>query len=65
MDGRTVEEIRIGGRVIEGISGTFAEGGQGEVIAYWGSGGWLEIGVREGSAQEVIGVRVGERVIIR
>ena len=55
--------LRVGGRVIDRLSTTFESVGRGELVAYVGSGNTLEIGVREGSAAEVL--RVGRGAIVR
>ncbi len=44
--------ISIGPVVIKGIRSTFGDVGPGEFLCYWGSMGYLEIGVNMGSAAE-------------
>lgn len=44
---------------------TYADVGSGEMLVYAGSAGYLEVGVRGGSAAERIGVRVGEELELR
>lgn len=51
---------KIGVRTIHGLSLTYARGG--EVMALIGSHSYLEIACRNGSAAELLGVRVGDSV---
>jgi S-adenosylmethionine hydrolase len=44
---------------------TFADVGHGELLAYLGSGGAVEIAVRDGSAARRLGIGVGGRVVVR
>ncbi|MDE2861297.1 MAG: SAM-dependent chlorinase/fluorinase [Chloroflexota bacterium] len=62
VEGRDVG-VAVGGNRIRGISRSYAEGG--ELLAVIGSGGSLEIAVRDGSAARSLGVRVGEPVVVR
>ncbi len=59
--GRDVE-VTVGGSHIRGISRSYAEGG--ELLAIIGSGGSLEIAVRDGSAADALCVGVGELVVV-
>ena len=59
--GREVE-VTVGGSRIRGISRSYAEGG--ELLVVVGSGGSLEIAVRDGSAARSLGVGVGEPVVV-
>lgn len=54
--------VRIGNFTIMGISGTFSDRAPGELVAYFGSTGLLEIGVTKGSALDTIKSPVGARV---
>lgn len=54
--------VRIAGRTIRGIKTTFADVGPGEMLAFIGSSGTLEIAVREGNAAERLGIRTGAQV---
>ena len=56
--------VRIAGRAIAGVSGTYASVAVGELVAYVGSRGTLEIAVREGSAAELLGASRGTPVEI-
>ncbi|MGQ9598094.1 MAG: SAM hydrolase/SAM-dependent halogenase family protein [Anaerolineae bacterium] len=56
--------IRVGKEQIERISRTYADVEPGELLAYLGSSGYLEIAVREGNAAVRLGVTVGDPVCI-
>jgi S-adenosylmethionine hydrolase len=56
--------VRIGEARIEGVKKGYWEGKKDEPIALIGSGGFLEISVREGNAQKKLRVRKGNRVIV-
>jgi S-adenosylmethionine hydrolase len=47
------------------IRRTFADVEKGDLLAYWGSSGLLEIAVRDGSAARRLGIGVGGRVTAR
>jgi len=47
------------------IRRTFADVEKGELLAYWGSSGLLEVAVRDGSAARRLGIGVGGRVTAR
>lgn len=53
--GDEIVEVRIGGERLCGVHGTYGDVRPGELVAYVGSGGRLEIGVRSGSAAERLG----------
>lgn len=59
--GRTLA-VRIGGQVITGLSGTYADGDTGRPLALIGSRGYLEIAVNGGNAQHYFGIRPGDGV---
>ncbi len=65
---RTVGEkpfrIRVGGQVINEISDTYADVGDREVIALFGSSGQLEIAVRNGNCQRLLQVTKGSEVSV-
>jgi S-adenosylmethionine hydrolase len=50
---------------LKGLRRTYGEVGRGELLALIGSAGFLEIAVREGSAEEVLGARRGDVVSLR
>ena len=58
--------IRAGKKVISGLKKGYWEGKKGELIGLLGSGGFLEISVREGNAQKFLKVKKGDpiRIII-
>jgi len=57
--------LEIGNRSIETIKKTYADGDYGELLAMAGSAGLIEIAVRNSSAQQMLGLRIGDPVIIR
>ena len=56
--------VRAGQRRIEQISRTFSDVEPGELVAYEGSSGYLEIAVREASAAQALSLGVGDTVLI-
>jgi S-adenosylmethionine hydrolase len=56
--------IRAGRRTIRGLKKGYWEGEKGEPIALFGSGGFLEISVKEGSAQKVLKMKRGDPIEI-
>jgi len=56
--------IRVGGQVINTISDTYANVGDREVIALFGSSGQLEIAVRNGNCQRLLQVKKGSEVSV-
>jgi hypothetical protein len=54
--------FEIARRIIEGLSRSYAEGG--ELLAIIGSSGYLEIARRNGSAAEWLGIKIGDRIKI-
>jgi S-adenosylmethionine hydrolase len=56
--------IRAGRKTIRGLKKGYWEGEKGEPIALFGSGGFLEICVREGNAQKVLKVKRGDPITI-
>ncbi len=56
--------VESGALTIPQISATFAEVGHGELVAYWGSLGTLEIAVRDGNARERLGLKTGRRILL-
>ena len=58
-------EIEIAGEEIKGIRSSYSEGAEGEIIALWGSAGFLEISFRERSLHHARGWGKGEKVRIR
>jgi S-adenosylmethionine hydrolase len=56
--------IRIRGRTLQGLKKGYWEGKRNEPMALIGSGGFLEISVREGNAQKILKVKKGDKIII-
>lgn len=56
--------VTAGGKRISKVARTFADVARGELLAYVGSSGYLEIAVREGNAHSTTGLRVGDSVLI-
>ncbi len=54
--------IQVGGTEIGTLSRTFGDVGRGALVAFVGSGGTVEIAVRDGSAARRLGVGVGAEV---
>lgn len=54
--------VRAGGHCIERLAHTFAEVGPGELLAYIGSAGTLEVAIREGDAAQMLDLRRGASV---
>ncbi len=54
-------ELRVGSRAIP-VGRTFADVAVGELVAYVGSGGMLEIAVRNGRADAVLQMKRGDRI---
>jgi S-adenosylmethionine hydrolase len=61
LGGAQVARAEVDGRAARWVR-TFAEGGPGELLAMVGSGGRVEIAVREGSAAAVLGRARGAAV---
>lgn len=59
--GRALVSVEVAGRPARPVT-TFGEGVPGELVAYWGSAGRLEIAVREGSAARHLGAGRGAPV---
>ncbi len=57
--------VLVGGEQIIGLRQTFSDVAPGELLAYVGSSGYLEIAVREGSAAARLGAGVGDPVHVR
>lgn len=55
--------VQIAGRVVEGLARTYAEGRPGVPQAMSSSNGFLEVAVPLGSAADVLGVSIGDRVV--
>jgi hypothetical protein len=56
--------IRAGGQTLTGVKHTYAESKRGELLALIGSSGYLEIGVNQGSAADLLHISPGAPVSI-
>jgi S-adenosylmethionine hydrolase len=54
--------IRVGGAEVGPLRRTFADVASGALVAFTGSGGTIEIAVRDGSAMGLLGLSVGAEV---
>ncbi len=57
--------VKIGAFAIMGMSHTYSDKKNGELLAYVGSTGRLEIAVAGGSAKDVVGLPAGAEVVVR
>ena len=57
-------KLQVGNQPVTRLVDTFARGNNGELIAYLGSSGYLEIGVNKGSAARTLGLGRGTAVIL-
>ncbi len=57
-------QLQVGGKRVEKLAQTFANGGSGEAVAIIGSSGFLEIAVNKSSAARVLGVNRGAEVVL-
>ena len=67
LEERNIGEVRIRGRAIRRLSRTFMDadaGGSPELIALFGSHGYLEVAVPNGSAAEVLSAQPGETITV-
>ena len=57
--------IQVGKHTLSGLKKGYWEGKKGEMIALIGSGGFLEISVREGNAQKKLKAKRGDKIRVR
>jgi S-adenosylmethionine hydrolase len=57
--------IRAGRKAIHGLKKGYWEGKRGELIALLGSGGFLEISIKEGNAQKILKLKKGDNIEIK
>jgi S-adenosylmethionine hydrolase len=57
--------LEIAGHRIEGLRHTFTDVPAGELVAYIGSSGHLEIALREGDAAQSLGMKRGDKILLR
>lgn len=60
-----VASVDAAGRLIGEVRPSYGWAGEGKPLAVWGSGGRLEIAVRNGSAAESLGLARGDHVLVR
>ena len=65
LAGRLPRDVSLGSRRSIPFGNTYADVGAGRPVAYVGSTGYLEIGVRGGSAILELGVDVGSSVLVK
>lgn len=58
-------ELRIGRMVSNNLSHSYADGPKGKLLAIWGSWGYLELSVNQGSAQKLLSISKGAKLTIR
>jgi S-adenosylmethionine hydrolase len=61
---RTRINVRIAGRQVHGLKGTYADASSGQMVALIGSGGQLEVALRDGNAAAALGVHIGDDVFV-
>jgi len=54
--------IAVGGRVIQKLSLSYAEAQDGEILALFGSSGWLEISMKNSNCQRELNVKKGAEI---
>ncbi len=64
-DAPNVASVEAAGRLVGEVRPSYGWAGAGAPLAVWGSGGRLEIAVRNGSAAEALGLARGDRVLVR
>ena len=57
--------FRVGRHTVRGLKKGYWEGKRGEMIALIGSGGFLEISVRDGNAQKELKAKRGDKIRVR
>ena len=57
--------LEVAGRRIQGLGRTFTDVSAGELVAYIGSSGHLEIALREDSAAQSLGMKRGDKILLR
>ena len=56
--------FQVGGRTIEGLSASYSDVPEGEPLALVGSWGYVEVGIRNGSAAEELGLGRGDSAMV-
>ncbi len=57
-------KLQIGGRTITGIRDTFGEAETGELIALYGTAGYIIVAVVNGSAYDLLKTEIGDKVTL-
>jgi S-adenosylmethionine hydrolase len=52
-------KVKMKRKVIKKLSHSYADAGEGEVMALWGSSGWLEIALKNGNCQKALSAGKG------
>lgn len=63
LDRRRIQ-VKIAGRTLQGLFNTYSDVAEGELLALVSSSGYLEIGARNASAAEKLGIRLGDHALI-
>jgi len=58
-------ELRTGKRVLKALARSYADIAKGKLLAHWGSWGYLELSVNQGSAQKLLSATKGTKLTIR
>lgn len=58
-------ELRTGKRVLTGLSRSYTDVAKGKLLAHWGSWGYLELSINQGSAQKLLSATKGTKLTIR
>lgn len=64
-DPRAALELEIGGHTLAGLQGSYGEVAAGEALVLVGSTGRIEIAVSGGSAAKELGIKRGDRAVVR
>ena len=57
--------LEVASRRIQGLGRTFTDVSAGELVAYVGSSGHLEIALREGNAAQSLSMKRGDKILLR
>jgi S-adenosylmethionine hydrolase len=63
--GERLPRIEVSGRVLAGLERSYSDVPRGHLVAVIGSIGFLEVAVRDGSAQRKLGVGRGDPIVVR
>lgn len=62
LAGKAFKSLIISNKKIDKISNSYDENPKGKLLAIWGSKGFLEISVNQGSAQKLLNAKVGDQI---